>query len=60
MCRDILMYKNEILRIRGHVFGDINIGNGVTIVTTTAAASTTLKNLANQLLKILEEEEKSI
>lgn len=34
MCKDILMYGNRITDIRGHVFGDINIGSGVTVVTT--------------------------
>lgn len=34
MCEDILMIGNKITNIRGHVFGDINIGSGITVVTT--------------------------
>jgi len=34
MCEDIIMIGNRITDIRGHVFGDINIGSGVTVVTT--------------------------
>lgn len=34
MCEDILVINNMITNIRGHVFGDINIGTGITIVTT--------------------------